>query len=58
MMAERGVMLGLKRFRSASVILSGIELMHRFRKGQFDLTSMHLKDTTSSSTWMTALQIV
>jgi hypothetical protein len=36
-------MLGFKRFHSAAVTLSGIELMHRIRKGQFDLTSMHLK---------------
>jgi putative transposase len=49
------VMLGFKRFRSAAVTLSGIELMHRIRKGQFDLTSMHLKDTTSPSIWMAVL---
>jgi hypothetical protein len=48
-------MLGFKRFRSAAVTLSGIELMHRIRKGQFDLTSMHLKDTTSPSIWMAVL---
>ncbi|MFM0060227.1 IS6 family transposase [Paraburkholderia phytofirmans] len=41
------VMLGFKRLRNAAIILSGIELMHRIRKGQFDLTSVHLKDTTS-----------
>jgi hypothetical protein len=33
------VMLGFKRFRNAAVTLSGIELMHRIRKGQFDLTA-------------------
>ncbi|WP_429355235.1 IS6 family transposase [Paraburkholderia sp. 32] len=49
------VMLGFKRFHSAAVTLSGIELMHRIRKGQFDLTSMHLKDTTSPSIWMPVL---
>ncbi|MDH6147348.1 transposase-like protein [Paraburkholderia sp. WSM4179] len=49
------VMLGFKRFHSAAVILSGIELMHRIRKGQFDLTSMHLKNTTSPSIWMALL---
>ena len=49
------VMLGFKRFRSAAIILSGIELIHRIRKGQFDLTSMHLKDTTSPSIWMAGL---
>ncbi|MCG5078020.1 IS6 family transposase [Paraburkholderia tagetis] len=49
------VMLGFKRFRDAAVTLPGIELMHCIRKGQFDLTSVHLKDTTSSSIWMAVL---
>jgi transposase-like protein len=49
------VMLRFKRFRSAAVILSGIGLMHRIRKGQFDLTSMHLKGATSPSIWMAVL---
>jgi transposase-like protein len=48
-------MLGFKAFHSAAVTLSSIELMHRIRKGQFDLTSMHLKDTTSPSIWMAVL---
>jgi putative transposase len=48
-------MLGCKRFRSAAVTLSGIELMHRIRKGQFDLTSMPLKDTASPSMWLAVL---
>jgi putative transposase len=30
------VMLGLKSFRSAQIILSGIELMHMMRKDQFN----------------------
>jgi putative transposase len=29
------VMLGFKRFKDASVVIAGIELMHRIRKGQF-----------------------
>ena len=49
------VMLGFKRFRSAAVTLSGIELMHCIRKGQFDVTSMHLKDTTAPSIWRAVL---
>ena len=36
-------MLGFKRFRNAAVTLAGIELMHRVRKGQFDLTSVPFK---------------
>jgi len=30
-------MLGLKSFVSATTTIRGIELMHRIRKGQFDL---------------------
>ena len=48
-------MLGFKRFRSAAVTLSGIELMHHIRKRQFDLTSVPLKDTTSPSIWMAVI---
>ena len=48
-------MLGFKRFRSAAVTISGIELMHRIRKGQFELTDMHLKDVNAPAAWMTVL---
>ena len=41
------VMLGFKRFRSAAITISGIELMHRIRKGQFDLCALRLKDTAA-----------
>nr|WP_329958928.1 DDE-type integrase/transposase/recombinase [Paraburkholderia sp. MMS20-SJTR3] len=43
------VMLGHKRFRSAAVALSAIELMHRIGKGQLCLTSAPLNNTTSPS---------
>lgn len=39
------VMLGFKRFRNAAITLSGIELVHRIRKGQFSLAKHHLEDT-------------
>jgi len=29
--------------------------VHRIRKGQFDLTAAHLKDTSAPSIWMTVL---
>ena len=48
-------MLGFKRLPHAAVTISGIELMHRIRKGQFDFTGMHLKDTTAPSIWMAVL---
>jgi transposase-like protein len=51
-------MLGFKRFRNAAVTISGIELMHRIRKGQFaPLTKMCLKDITPSALWMTVLSV-
>ncbi|MFM0167803.1 IS6 family transposase [Paraburkholderia sediminicola] len=45
------VMLGLKRFKSAAIAISGIELMHRIRKGQFDLATLDLKDTAMPIVW-------
>jgi hypothetical protein len=48
-------MLGLKRFRSGAVTISGIELMHRIRKGQFDLTKLLLKDTAAPAVWNAVL---
>ena len=39
------VMLGFKRFRNAAITISGIERLHRIRKGQFSLAKHHLEDT-------------
>jgi hypothetical protein len=39
------VMLGFKRFRGVATTISGIELMHRIRKGRFNLATLDLKDT-------------
>ncbi len=44
-------MLGFKRFRNAATTISGIELMHRIRKGQCDLCDLRLNDTAASSAW-------
>ena len=49
------VMLGFKRFRSAATTISGIELTHRIRKGQFDLTKLGIKETTASTVWNAVL---
>ena len=38
-----GPMLGMKRFRSASITIAGIELIHRIRKGQFTLGRLESK---------------
>jgi transposase-like protein len=45
--SRTNVMLGFKRFRSAAATISGIELMHRIRKGQFDLGALGLNDTAA-----------
>ncbi|WP_408366376.1 IS6 family transposase [Paraburkholderia sp. RL18-103-BIB-C] len=49
------VMLGFKRFRNAAITLSGIELVHRIRKGQFSLAKLRLKDTAAPAVWVAVL---
>ena len=49
------VMLGFKRFRRAATTISGIELMHRIRKGQFDLATLGLEDTAAAAVWNAVL---
>ncbi|MDH6147459.1 transposase-like protein [Paraburkholderia sp. WSM4179] len=49
------VMLGFKRFRTAAITLSGIELVHRIRKGQFSLAKLGLKDTAAPAVWEVVL---
>ena len=53
--SRTNVMLGFKRFRSAAITISGIELMHRIRKGQFGLCALGLKDTAAPAVWIAAL---
>src|ERR1700709_1704773 len=45
--SRTNVMLGFKRFRNAAITLAGIQLMHRIRKGQFNLVKLSLKDTAA-----------
>jgi transposase-like protein len=47
--ARTNVMLGFKRFSDAATTISGLELMHRIRKGQFVIRVLGLKDTTAPS---------
>jgi transposase-like protein len=49
------VMLGFKHFRNAAITLSGIELVHRIRKGQFSLARLGLKDTAAPTVWEAVL---
>jgi aryl carrier-like protein len=48
-------MLGFKRFRNAVTTISGIELMHRIRKGQFNFSVLGLEDTSTLAAWNAAL---
>nr|WP_269447528.1 DDE-type integrase/transposase/recombinase [Caballeronia udeis] len=47
--SRTNVMLGFKWFRSAATTISGIELMRRIRKGQFDLSALALEDSAALS---------
>jgi putative transposase len=53
--SRTNAMPGLKRFRSAATTISGIELTHRIRKGQFDLTEPGLKEVTAPAVWNAVL---
>ena len=53
--SRTNVMLGFKRFRSAATTISGIELMHRIRKGQFDLSGLRLNETAAPAIWNSIL---
>jgi transposase-like protein len=46
-----GAMLGLKSFASAAITIRGVELMHRIRKGQFDLRALGTQRQTPSEIW-------
>jgi transposase-like protein len=48
-------MLGLKRFRSASITVAGIELVHRIRKGQFKLGKVRVNGKTAPEIWNAVL---
>jgi transposase-like protein len=53
--SRTNVMLGFKRFRSAATTISGIELTHRIRKGQFDLARLGLKEAAAPAVWNAVL---
>jgi transposase-like protein len=46
-----GPMLGFKWFRTAAIIIAGIELLRRIYKGQFNLGGLHLKDRRTPAVW-------
>jgi transposase-like protein len=53
--SRTNAMLGFKRFRSAATTISGIELTHHIRKGQFDLAKLGLKDAAAPVVWNAVL---
>ena len=48
-------MLGLKSFRRAKIAITGIELMHRIRKGQFELARLRVNGKTAPEIWNAVL---
>jgi transposase-like protein len=44
-------MLGFKRFMNAAITISGIELMHQIRKGQFDISAAGIRGVRVSQLW-------
>jgi len=44
-------MLGFKQFRNAAITISGIGLMHRIRKGQFDLRYLGAQGESAPGLW-------
>jgi transposase-like protein len=50
-------MRGFQRLRGAATTISGIELMHRIRRGQFNLAMLDLEDTTTLTDWNSVLSV-
>jgi transposase-like protein len=50
-----GPMLGFKWFRTAAIVIGGIELLRRIRKGQFSLGRLRLKDRSTPAVWNAVL---
>jgi hypothetical protein len=49
------MMLGFKRFGNAATTISGIELTHRIRRGQFDLSAPAVRDNAAPAVWNSVL---
>jgi transposase-like protein len=48
-------MLGFKVFDRAAVTITGVELLHRIRKGQFNLGRLRLKGQAAPAIWNAVL---
>jgi transposase-like protein len=50
-----GPMLGFKQFKTVAVIIAGIELLLRIRKGQFNLIRPRVRDRRAPVVWNAVL---
>ena len=48
-------MLGFKRFATAAVTIIGIELAHKIRKGQFDISRLGVEEGKVPQIWKAVL---
>jgi hypothetical protein len=48
-------MLGLKNFRTAAVVIRGIELVEKIKKGQFQIERLGGRTATMPAIWETVL---
>lgn len=48
-------MLRFQRLGNATTTISGIQLIHRIRKGQFNLAALDIKDTATAAVWNSVL---
>ena len=53
--ARIGPMLGFKRFKRARITIAGIELLHRIRKNQFNLSKLQIQTKSAPAIWTAAL---
>jgi len=50
-----GPRLGFKRFENAAVTISGIELAHKIKKGQFDTSAVAQRGVRAQQLWEAVL---
>ena len=48
-------MLGFKKFENAAITISGIELIHKIRKGEFDSSAINQQGLRTQKMWEAAL---
>ena len=48
-------MLGFKKFKNAAITISGIELWHKIKKGQFDTSELRVEEVRAGELWQAVL---